>query len=165
MGHRQPAVGLAVPGRADGVEQREDPDRGKQGRGAGSAFRRCERAHVVSDHSFEQPGGVHRGVPEEAPGGSGREEDVRGGSGRRRAGGRRHGDRRGLGRCASADGDGGPGYLADVGVRGAGLLRRDSRCDHRRAEDGAEHRVADPDEPGRHPQASPPGTRDSRHIV
>ena len=53
----------------------------------------------------------------------------------------------------------GPGHLADVRVRRPGVFRRDSGRDHRRAADGAEHGAADPDQPGRHPQASPAGAR------
>ena len=49
----------------------------------------------------------------------------------------------------------GPGHLADDRVRRPGLLRRDPRRHHRRAADGAEHRPAHPDQPGRHPQAPP----------
>ena len=63
----QPSRGLAVPGQADGFDRREDPDRRKQGGGSGVAFRRGQRADLVSDHPFEQPGGIRRGIPQEAP--------------------------------------------------------------------------------------------------
>ena len=137
----------------------EDPDRGEQGGGAGRDVRRGERADLVSDHALQQPGGVRRGVPQEAPGRPGRQADLRHRAGGGRAGGRRHGHRRGLGRGAVADGHGRARDLADVRVRRAGLLRRDPRGDRRRPAHGAEHRPAHPDQPGRHPQAPPPGPR------
>ena len=45
----------------------EDSDRGEQGGGPGRALRRGERLDLVSDHSLEQPGGIRRGVSQEAP--------------------------------------------------------------------------------------------------
>ena len=90
---------------------------------------------------------------------AGREEDLRRRAGRGRAGGGGHGHRGGLGRSAGADGHGRAGNLADVGVRRAGLFRRDSGRHHRRAADGAEHGPAHPDQPGRHPEAAPAGAR------
>ena len=49
------------------VGPRQDPDRGEQGGGPGRALRRGQRADLVSDHALEQPGGIRRGVPQEAP--------------------------------------------------------------------------------------------------
>ena len=133
----------------------QDPDRGEQGRRAGRALRRGQRADLVPDHPVEQPGRVRRGVPQEAPDRPRRQADLRRRPGRGRAGGRRHGHRRRLGRGPGDHRHLRAGHLADDRVRRPGLLRRDPRRHHRRPADGAEHRPADPDQPGRHPQAPP----------
>ena len=66
---REPAGRPAVPGRADGVEPRDKIlIEGNKAAALGVALRRGQRADLVSDHPVEQPGGVRRGVPQEAPG-------------------------------------------------------------------------------------------------
>ena len=82
---------------------------GNKAAALGVALRRRKRADLVSDHAFEQPGGIRRGVSQEAPREPGRDEDVCRGAGRGRAGGGRHGDRRGLGRARAMTATAGPG--------------------------------------------------------
>ena len=93
-----------LPGRADRRHGRQDPDRGEQGRRPRRALRRRQRADLVSDHPVEQPGRVRRGVPQEAPRSTpDGKRTFAVDPGRGRAGRRRHGRRRGLGRGPRAD--------------------------------------------------------------
>ena len=82
---------------------------GNKAAALGVTVRRGQRADLVPDHPLEQPGGIRRGVPQEAPGRPGRQADLRRRPGRGRAGGRRHGHRRRLGRRRALTATAGPG--------------------------------------------------------
>ena len=106
-----------------------DHHRRQRRRRAGLHVRRRHGGDVVSDHAVVVAGGnphrLHEGLPHRPR----RQGDLRHRAGGRRAGRHRHGAGRGLGGRALHDRHRRTGHLADGGVRGPGLLRRNSRRD------------------------------------
>ena len=140
----EPREARSVLARADGQDGRDGPRRGERRGGARLRHGRLHRRRVVSDYAvIVSAGGDHR-LHAQVPHGQGdRQGDVRDRSGRGRDRGPRDGAGRELGRGAVDDLHVGSRHLADVGVRGAVLLRRGSRRHLRHSTGRAVHRSAD----------------------
>ena len=123
-------LSAAISPRANGRRQdeRQHPDRRQRGRRARCGVRRRDGRRVVPDHALDVADGSVQGILRTFPS---RPDDgraqVRADSSRRRARGRRHGDRRGMGGRTRVHIDGRPGHLADERVHRTCVLHRNPR--------------------------------------
>ena len=143
-------VPAADPRRAQRPRRRPHLHRRQQRGGARLRVRRRDGRRVVSDHAVVVAGrGVREVLPQVPHRPGDRQEALRDRAGRGRARVDRHGDRRRVERRARVHGDLRSRRLADAGVPGTRVLRRDSRGAVRRAARQPVDRHADAHAAGR----------------